>query len=80
MNTYGGVVNFTPWSLNPRGERPWYPLDRRLVRPQNQPGPPGEERILPLQGSNSEPLAVHPVASYHDKFICKIIETTVLNI
>jgi hypothetical protein len=32
----GGVVSFKPWPLYLRRKNPRYPLDRRLVRPQNR--------------------------------------------
>jgi len=30
------VVSFTPWLLYSQGKRPWYPLDRRMGRPQRR--------------------------------------------
>jgi hypothetical protein len=35
-----------PWSLYPQGKSPWYPLDRRLGRPQSQSACCGEEKYL----------------------------------
>jgi len=32
------AVNFTPRTLYLQGRRPWYPLDKRLGRPQNRSG------------------------------------------
>jgi hypothetical protein len=37
------VVTFTPLPLYPQGKNPWYPLDRRLDRPQRRAGCGGEE-------------------------------------
>jgi hypothetical protein len=39
------------WLLYPKGNSPWYPLDRRLGGPQSQSGRGGEEK-------NSQPLPV----------------------
>jgi hypothetical protein len=45
------VVNFTPRPLYPQGNRPWYPLDRRLGGPQSRSGHGGEEKdSQPLPG------------------------------
>jgi hypothetical protein len=38
------VVSFTPRPLYPQGKIPWYPLDRRLGRPQSRSGRGGEEK------------------------------------
>jgi hypothetical protein len=38
------VVSFTPRPLYPQGKSPWYPLDRRLGRPQSRSGRGGEEK------------------------------------
>jgi hypothetical protein len=39
----------------PPGKDPWYPLDRRLDRPQNRSGRGGEEKnSLPLPGIEQE--------------------------
>jgi hypothetical protein len=43
------VVSFTPRPLYPSGKNPWYPLDRRLGRPQNRSRHGGEEK-------NSQPI------------------------
>jgi hypothetical protein len=40
------VVSFIRWLLYPQGKSPWYPLDRRLGRPQSQSGHGGKEKIL----------------------------------
>jgi hypothetical protein len=55
------VVSFTPRPLYSQGKRPWYPLDRRLGRPQSRSGRGGEEKkslTLPVL----EPLIMKPVA------------------
>jgi hypothetical protein len=33
-----------PWLLYPQGKSPWYPLDRRLGRPQSQSRCSGEKK------------------------------------
>jgi hypothetical protein len=38
------VVSFTPRPLYPQGKTPWYPLDRRLGRPQGPSGLSGEDK------------------------------------
>jgi hypothetical protein len=44
-------------------ESSWYPLDRRLVRPQSRPERGGEEKIpSPRQESNPRTAIVQPVA------------------
>jgi hypothetical protein len=42
-------VSFAPRPLYPQGKSPWYPLDRRLGRPQSRSGRGGKEK-------NSQPL------------------------
>jgi hypothetical protein len=80
MKTYGGVDvwihifltsalrgewsdsrpgRFTHW-----GNSPWYPLDRRLGRPQSRSGRRGENS-WPYLDSNSDPSVVQPVASHY---------------
>jgi len=54
------VVNFTPRPLYPRGESPLYPLDRRLVGPQNRSGHGGEKSYQLL--AELEPPIIQPVA------------------
>jgi hypothetical protein len=68
MKTYGGMGVWksalvgVEWSasrprlLYPRGNVPRYPLDIRLVVPQNRSGRRGEEKIFPLQGLEPRPL------------------------
>jgi hypothetical protein len=53
MKAYGGVVNFTPCPLYPRGKSPRYPLDRRLGGSQSQSGRFGEEKILDAIGTRT---------------------------
>jgi hypothetical protein len=36
------VVSFTPRPLQPLGKSPWYPLDRRMGRPQSRSGRSGD--------------------------------------
>jgi hypothetical protein len=45
------VVIFTLLPLYPRGQSPGYPVDRRLVGPQNLSGHCGEEKIFPFRES-----------------------------
>jgi hypothetical protein len=53
------VVNSMPRPLYPSGNSPWYPLDRRLDRPQSRSGHGGEEKIFqPLPGL--EPPIIQP--------------------
>jgi hypothetical protein len=49
------VVSFMPWPLFLRGNRPQYPLDRRLGGPQGQSGGSGEQKNLALSGIEPEP-------------------------
>jgi hypothetical protein len=57
------VVSFTPRPLYHQGKSPWYPLDRRLGRPQSRSGGGGEEKIPSLRReSNLRTLIVQPVA------------------
>jgi hypothetical protein len=53
-----------PAALSP-GKSKRYPLDRKLDGPQSRSGRRGEKKYLapPPGDSNSEPSAVHPVAS-----------------
>jgi hypothetical protein len=52
---------FTPWPLYPQGKSPWYPLDRRLGRPQSQSGRGSEEEnSQPLLGL--KPLIIQSIA------------------
>jgi len=53
-----GVVSFTPRPLYSHGKSPWYPLDRRLGRPQCRSGRGGEEK-------NSQP----PKTSFSSYFL-----------
>jgi hypothetical protein len=53
-------VSFTPRSLYLRGNRPRYPLDRRLGGPQSRYGRCGEEKNLAPAGNRNP--AVQPVA------------------
>jgi hypothetical protein len=43
------VVSFTPQLLYSQGKRPWYPLDRRLGRPQSRSGRDGERLLFILR-------------------------------
>jgi hypothetical protein len=55
------MVSFTPRLLYPQRKSPWYPLDRRLGRPQSRSGRGGEEKkSQPPQGL--EPPTIQPVA------------------
>jgi hypothetical protein len=55
------VVSFAPWPLYPEGNRPWYPLDRRLGGAQSRSGRGGEEKnSQPLLGL--EPPIIQPIA------------------
>jgi hypothetical protein len=58
------VVSFTLRPPYPQGKSPWYPLDRRLVRPQSRSGRGGEEK-----NSHSvpglEPPIIQPVAQHY---------------
>jgi hypothetical protein len=54
------VVSFTPRPLYPRGNRPRYPLYRRLGGPQSRSERHGEEKNLASAGNRTP--AVQPVA------------------
>jgi hypothetical protein len=50
--------------LHPQGKSPWYPLDRRLGRPQSRSGHGGEKKnSQPLPGL--EPPIVQPLAQHY---------------
>jgi len=56
------MVSFTPWLLYPQGKSPWYPLDRRLGRPQSWSESGGEKKVLsPCRESDPKTLIVQPV-------------------
>jgi hypothetical protein len=58
------VVSFTPRPLYPQGKNPWYPLDRRLGRPQSRSERGGEEKnSQPLPGF--KPPIIQPVAQLY---------------
>jgi len=50
-----------PQPLYPQGKNPWYPLDRRLGRPQSWSGCSGKEKKIPAPAANRTPI-VQPVA------------------
>jgi hypothetical protein len=50
LNSFFGVVSFTPRPLYPQGKSPWYPLGRRLGGPQSRSGRDGKVK-------NSQPLS-----------------------
>jgi len=68
MKVHGGYreaqlyrwVVVTPPPLNP-SKQPWYVLQRRLCRPQTQPGHFGEEKNLLLL-SGFKPQIIQPIA------------------
>jgi hypothetical protein len=69
MKAYWEIGDIAPHILDigtkcrftPQGKSPWYPLERRLGRPQNRSGCGGEERnSQPLPGL--EPPIIQPVA------------------
>jgi hypothetical protein len=70
------VVSSMPRLLYSREKSPLYPLDRRLVGPQNRSEWRGKEKNLPpYRDSNSDPSAVQPVVSpYTDRAIPDLIE------
>jgi hypothetical protein len=82
------VATFTTRPLYRRGKRPWYPLDRRLGRPQSRSGRGGEykENPLPVSAGN-QTLVVQPripfyvsnkcCHSYFRKLILEAIKYTV---
>jgi len=55
------VASFINQSLHPQGKSPWYPLDRRLGRPQSCSGCGSEEKKIPTPVRN-QPSALQPVA------------------
>jgi hypothetical protein len=58
------VVSFTPRPLYPWGKSPQYSQDRRLGGPQNQ-SVEKRRKTYPYRDSNSNPLAVQPIASHY---------------
>jgi hypothetical protein len=70
------VVSFVPLLLHLRGNSPRYPLDRRLVGPQNRSGLCEEEKNLVCDRNRS--LAIQPlVHHYTDWAILAVITTEV---
>jgi hypothetical protein len=67
-----GVVSFMPQPLYPQGNSPWYPLDRRLGRPQSPSGHDDEEK-------NSQSLPgikpQNPDCPAHSPVINRLINT-----
>jgi hypothetical protein len=55
------VVSFTTLPLYPQGKCPWYPLDMRLVGPQNPSECCGKEKNLALPGIELGPSRPWPV-------------------
>jgi hypothetical protein len=45
-----------PGRFNPRRKSPCYPLDRRLIGPQNRSGRRGEEKNIAPTGTQLQPL------------------------
>jgi hypothetical protein len=50
------VVSFTPRPLNPQGNNPWYPLDRRLGGSQSRSEHGGEEKSSQLLPGLEPPI------------------------
>jgi len=48
------VVNFTPWSLDSKGKKPWYTLTVRLGRPQSLSGHYEEDKDLLERGIETQ--------------------------
>jgi hypothetical protein len=66
------VVSLTPRPLYPQGKSPWYPLDRRLGKPQSQSGHGGEKKnSKPLPGL--EPPIMQPVAQRYATEISRLL-------
>jgi hypothetical protein len=57
------VVSFKPSPLYPRGNSPWFPLDRRLGLPQSRYGRYGEVKILNSTGTRT-PTTWSPSTSH----------------
>jgi len=66
----------------PLGKRPWYPLDRRLCKPQSQSGHSGKEKqSLTLPGI--KPKSFSPQPSHYTKLyfvICITVHRTLFKI
>jgi hypothetical protein len=68
------MVNFTPRPIYPQGKSPWYPLDRRLGRPQNHSGHGGEEKnSQPQPQPVAEPRIIQPVAQLYTTQLSRLI-------
>jgi hypothetical protein len=69
------VVSFTPRPLHPQGNSPWYPIDRRLSRPQSWFRRGGEEEnSQPLPGLES-PI-IQPVAQRFTTELIRLLRVT----
>jgi hypothetical protein len=64
--------SFTPWQLYPWGNRPQYPLDRRLGGPQSLSRRYGEELNLTPDGIRT--LAVQPVVRHYTDWADTLIK------
>jgi hypothetical protein len=66
------VDSFTPRPLYPQGKISWYPLYRRLGRPQSRSGCGGEEKnSQALLGI--EPLIILPVAQHYSTELSRFL-------
>jgi hypothetical protein len=66
------VVDFTPRLLYPQGKSPWYPLDRRLGRPQSRSGRGEEKNSQPLP--RLEPPIIQPVAQRYTTETSRLLQ------
>jgi hypothetical protein len=63
-----------PWLLYPHGNCSWYPLDKRLGRPQSLSGHSGEEKnSQPLLGL--KPLILQPIAQHYATELYQLLYT-----
>jgi hypothetical protein len=71
-NRWRRMVSFTPRSLYPQVNRPWYPLDRRLGGPQSRSGCGGENKnSKPLQ--ELEPPINQPIAQRYTIEVSRLV-------
>jgi hypothetical protein len=65
------VVSFTPPSLHPQGNSPWYPLERRLSGPQSRSGRSDEKNSQLLPGL--EPPTIQPIAQLYTTELSRLL-------
>jgi hypothetical protein len=66
------VVSFTPRPFYPQGKSPWYPLERRVGRPQSRSGRGGEEKNSQTV-PGLEPLIIQPVDQRYTTELSRLV-------